>query len=494
MKKIITLMLVLALAGTIGTATAFATPDGTENNNQDQRQTQTDKVLLKVSCMGDGQIAGTDDGSEPVFNDDAPVQSLSFNMDKGATAKLKAKGNEGFQFVYWFDMDTEEIYSTNDTIEIEINKATELVAFFDEDGERVELRGGVMGEGIIEGTMDGTEPEFDDDFPTQSLLMNVIKGRTARLKAKPKDGYTFVCWINNDTSEIYSMEDTIDVKMEEPLYLVAVFDIAGERHSVNVNIGEGFGELTYTEDGSEPEFDDDHYTSLALSVLEGRTVNLRTRADEGYRFLFWYDEDKNEVISFEDTLSVEVTKDMNITAHFDLDVDRVLLQVNTEGKGQVTGSLTDDDPRFDEDMPFQSLALNVIPGNSVVIKAKADEGYKFIGWRNTADGKIVSTDATYSVEVNEAMELIAVFELVEDSEESSTDKKTDDKKEASETSKTAANNTTTTGTSTSTSVTTSANAPATGDAAAALAALAALTLGSLGAAVLLSKKHRKNEE
>ena len=484
MKKIITLMLVLALAGTIGTTAAFAAPEGTGVETPDQGQTQTDKVLLKVNCMGDGQIVGTEDGSEPVFNDEYPMQSIAFNMDKGATAKVKAKANEGYKFMYWFDEDKETIYSKEDTIEIEMNEPLNLIALFDVDAERVLLKANVLGEGLISGTQDGTEPGFgEDDIYGDSVALNVIKGETAKLKAQPKEGYIFVCWANKDTNDIISMEDTIEVKMDEPMNLVAAFDVAGERHRVNVNIGDGIGQIAYTEDGSEPEFDEYHTTSLALSVLECRTVKLKAKADEGYRFVFWYDEDKEEIIGLEDTLSVEVTKDMNIKAYFDLDVDRLLLEINTEGKGQVTGDERDDDPQFDDDMPYQHFYLKVLPGNTVVVKAKADEGYKFVGWKNDADGKIVSTDATYRVEVNEAMKLTAVFEPIEnDNSGSNTPSNT-----------TPTNGGSTTPTSTTPTNTTPTNTPATGDATSA-AALAAVTLGSLGAAVMLSKKHRKDEK
>lgn len=505
MKKIITLMLVLALAGTMGTTTAFAAPD---TDPTAPAAAQTDKVLLRVNCFGDGQLAATDDGSEPVFNDDYPMQSVAFNMDKGATAKVKAKASEGYKFMYWADEDKQTIYSMDDTIEIEMNEPLNLIAYFDVDAERVLLKAKTLGEGLVSGSQDGTEPGFgDDDIYGDSVALNVIKGQTAKLKAQPKEGYIFVCWANEDTNEIISMEDTIEVTMDEPLNLIAVFDVAGERHRVNVNIGEGVGQLAWSEDGSEPEFDEYHFTSLALSILEGRTVNLKAKADEGYKFMYWYDEDKQEVIGLEDTLSIEVTEGRNIEAYFDLDVDRILLKVNTEGMGQIVGDEMDDDPQFDDDTSIQSLALNVIPGNTVVIKAKADDGYQFVGWKNASDGKIVSTEETYNVTVNEAMDLIAVFEPIENGkDESSKDESSKDESSKTEsssgntnkntnTSNTTVNGSTTTNSGTNTNVVTGSatNAPATGDVTTA-AAFAVLTLGSLGAAVILSKKRRKDEE
>lgn len=105
----------LALAGTMGTTAAFAAPDA---DPAATGETQTDKVLLRVNCYGDGQLAATEDGSEPVFNDEYPIQSVAFNMDKGATAKVKATAAEGYKFMYWFDKDKEAFYSMGDTIEI----------------------------------------------------------------------------------------------------------------------------------------------------------------------------------------------------------------------------------------------------------------------------------------------------------------------------------------------------------------------------------------
>ena len=482
MKKFVTIMLVLALAGTMGATAAFAASDDTTPTTG---ETRTDKVLLKVNCFGDGQIVGTDDGSEPVFDDEYPMQSIAFNMDKGATAKVKAKANEGYKFMYWFDEDTETIYSMEDTIEITMDEPLSLIAYFDVDAERVLLKAKTFGEGLVSGTQDGTEPGFgEDDIYGDSVALNVIKGETAKLKAQPKEGYIFVCWANEDTNEIISMEDTIEVTMDEPLNLIAAFDVAGVRHRVNVNIGEGVGQLAWSEDGSEPEFDEYHDTSLALSIVEGRTVTIKAKADEGYKFMFWYDEDKQEVIGLEDTLSIEVTEGRNIEAYFDLDVDRILLKVNTEGMGQIVGDEMDDDPQFNDDTPFQSLALNVIPGNTVVIKAKADDGYKFAGWKNAADGKIVSTDDTYYVTVNEAMELVALFEPIENNNDNNGDNN-NGKTDNSGSNNTPADNKPANNTPVST--------PTTGDATSA-AALAAVTLGSLGAVVMLAKKHRKDEE
>ena len=134
-------MLVLALAGAMGTATVFAAPD---EGGSTQGESQADKVLLKVNCLGEGQIAVSDDGSEPVFDDESPMQSAALNVSRGNTVKIKAKAAEGYTFKYWWDEDSENIYAAEDTLEVEMNVERDLYAIFEINAETVELRGGVQ--------------------------------------------------------------------------------------------------------------------------------------------------------------------------------------------------------------------------------------------------------------------------------------------------------------------------------------------------------------
>lgn len=91
MKKILTLLLVVALAGAMAT-TAFAAPE--THTDTPVSATQSETALVIVSKAGDGQIAISDDGSEPVF-DDFPSQNPSVQAAVGDTIILSAKADEG---------------------------------------------------------------------------------------------------------------------------------------------------------------------------------------------------------------------------------------------------------------------------------------------------------------------------------------------------------------------------------------------------------------
>lgn len=54
-----------------------------------------ERVLINTTTAGNGQIASSDDGSEPVFDDEYPYQQAVYNTVKGTTVKLTKK-NKGF--------------------------------------------------------------------------------------------------------------------------------------------------------------------------------------------------------------------------------------------------------------------------------------------------------------------------------------------------------------------------------------------------------------
>ena len=90
-------------------------------------------MLINATTKGNGQIAGIDDGSEPVFDDEYPFQQAVYNANKGITIKLSAKADEGWTFKEWKNKQTRETYSTDASVTIEANEALELVAVFAAD-------------------------------------------------------------------------------------------------------------------------------------------------------------------------------------------------------------------------------------------------------------------------------------------------------------------------------------------------------------------------
>ncbi len=91
---------------------------------------ETDRVLIGAQCSGLGQIAGTDDGTAPVFDDEYPYQSVYFNQERGITVTLAAKAFEGWQFVKWQNARTGANYSYSETITLTAEEELALVAVF----------------------------------------------------------------------------------------------------------------------------------------------------------------------------------------------------------------------------------------------------------------------------------------------------------------------------------------------------------------------------
>ncbi len=86
-----------------------------------------------------------------------------------------------------------------------------------------------------------------------------------------------------------------------------------------------------------------------------------------------------------------------------------LLKINTEGVGSIAYGKEGEDVEFEEDFPTQSVAENVAEPTTYIIKAKPDEGYKFVKW--TKNGEDFSTESEIKVEVSEDVEYIAVFDV-----------------------------------------------------------------------------------
>ena len=84
------------------------------------------------------------------------------------------------------------------------------------------------------------------------------------------------------------------------------------------------------------------------------------------------------------------------------------LQINTEGMGAIAYGLEGEDVEFDEDFPKQSAAVNLTEPDTYVIKAKPDDGWKFVKW--TRDGEDFSEEPDITVEVTADVEYIAVFD------------------------------------------------------------------------------------
>ena len=133
MKRILSLMLVLVMILALGACgKEAAEPAGSEAD---------DLVTIMVNIKGvDGNVAITDDGTEPELDPEFPAQSAYMNVEKGTVVKILAEPEEGYRFFKW-TVDGKE-YSTEPLITVTAEEDTEFIAEFlpeGKDGAHVDL-------------------------------------------------------------------------------------------------------------------------------------------------------------------------------------------------------------------------------------------------------------------------------------------------------------------------------------------------------------------
>lgn len=125
----------------------------------------------------------------------------------------------------------------------------------------------------------------------------------------------------------------------------------------------------------------------------GTAVTVKATANSGYHFVGW--KEGEATVSTEAEYTFTASKNVTLTAVFEQDKAKytVTLETSPTAGGTVTGGGTYED------------------GSSVTIKATANSGYHFAGWK---EGEAtVSTEAEYTFTVSKDVELIAVFEKEE---------------------------------------------------------------------------------
>ena len=135
-----TIFMIIALIAVQTAFTACGTTDTpsaavpAKSSNEIITESQnTETVLIKINTEGwGGQIAFTDDGSKPVFNDEYPAQSAAVNTQKGTELILSAKTDssisEDISFVNWKKNGT--VFSDEPVITVTADEDCEYVAVF----------------------------------------------------------------------------------------------------------------------------------------------------------------------------------------------------------------------------------------------------------------------------------------------------------------------------------------------------------------------------
>ena len=117
MKKLVTLLVLFVML--------FATSCAANGNQAEE----TEIVLIRVNVEGLGEIATTEDGSEPVFDEEYPFTSAAMNVYKGTTVGIATRTEyEDYQFVKWTK--NGEDYSTDMFIYPTADEDAEYIAVY----------------------------------------------------------------------------------------------------------------------------------------------------------------------------------------------------------------------------------------------------------------------------------------------------------------------------------------------------------------------------
>ena len=193
-------------------------------------------------------------------------------------------------------------------------------------------------------------------------------GTSVTIVATANDGYTFINWTKNGT--VVSTNPTYNFTVTEDASYVASFELNNYTITATANPVEG-GTVTG-----------------AGTYNHGATATLTATDNLGYTFINWTKD--GTIVSINPTYSFTVTESASYVANFELKSYTITATANPIEGGTVTGAGT----------------YNY--GSTCTLTATSNTGYTFLNW--TKNGRVVSTDPTYSFTVYRNASYVANFE------------------------------------------------------------------------------------
>ncbi|MDZ7771578.1 MAG: GDSL-type esterase/lipase family protein [Balneolaceae bacterium] len=255
------------------------------------------------------------------------VSPADSTVEEGRTLRLQAVPSEGYRFVRWSGDRTD---STN-PLEFKVDRDYSLMAEF--QLKEYELDVDTVGEGGV----------------TQQVVAadDYRHGTVVELAAVPAEGWHFVEW----TGDLQSTQDTVQVQMQGPKKITAVFEI--DRFDLVVN-SEGNGSVSQQVVAAD-----------STTYDWGSLVELTAQPDEGHHFVEW----SGDLEGSENPARITVKGPRQVNAHFAINTYELSLQA--DGPGSVSRS-----PDLEE---YEH-------GTEVEIEAKPNVGYKFTEWTGDFEG------------------------------------------------------------------------------------------------------------
>ncbi|MCQ2958755.1 MAG: InlB B-repeat-containing protein [Bacteroidales bacterium] len=270
--------------------------------------------------------------------------------ESGKTVSLLAVPDEGFRFAGWFEADT--LFSESVSIQLETNANRMFEARF-------------VKQFVV---------SVSSETPAVNIQGSGVydAGAVATIVASIKQGWIFKNWML--LNEIVSKELTYEFVVDSSVNLVAIYEeipkyiISVQKDPVVGGTVTGVGEW-----------------------YENELVTLTVEPNNGFDFVNWTEND--EVVSTETTIRFEASENRNLIAHFNANFVGRTVSLTAEEGGEVSGA-----GLYEEN-------------TTVTVNAMPSEKYIFDSWTDK-DGNVLSTNASYTFELADDVELFAHFERV----------------------------------------------------------------------------------
>ena len=273
---------------------------------------------------------------------------------EGSQVEILAEPNTNWRFSRW----SGDITSENNPVTVTINRDLALTAEFAPLAYPLDIK--IEGDGTIQQELIHQKSE---EYVTGSLV---------QLTAVAANGWFFAGW----GGDLDGSENPATIEMDSPKEVIAVFEKKAFTFEVE-SVGEGdvsveliSGELT-----------DDGY--LFESILE-----LTATPDEGWLFTGW----SGNIESQENPATITITKNLSITASFE--IQGFLLTLSLDGEGMVDQEIVN--PK----------STNYDFGTLIQLTAKPSNGWRFYEWSGDLDG----TNNPTVIEMDNDKDVTARFE------------------------------------------------------------------------------------
>ena len=279
----------------------------------------------------------------------------------------------------------------------------------------------------VSGTFKATGGSVSSTTTYDSSVAKMIDiGTEITLTATPNSTHTFKGWYNVEeyditgdknlgimgwrtVGEALSTNNSYSFTVTENYYnIMPVFDSKAGHNNIWATSGGKIAVLYENRSEEQTNLDGNHWkeNGIVVDYWKNDSITVKAKADKGYRFVGWFQTDpqasvaenyvKEPVISTEESYTYQpgvtkiegVTDPINyITAVFEEYREPLQFQVwHTDG-GATAIQYTIDEPnplglKSRTTLDFEPAVGTIYYGIEATVTAKADDGYKFVGWKH----------------------------------------------------------------------------------------------------------------